>query len=69
MNRLVSDMTIDELKELINAAIDKKLDEKENEHEEVKESVIKELIKQQENYKKGNQGRDFLEVCKELGID
>ena len=69
---LVSQMTKEDLREMISAVLDEKLTEllgDPDEGLELRESVKKRLAKQRIMVARGEHGKDLVDVIKELGLE
>jgi len=72
MAELVSQMTKDDLREMISALLDEKLAElfgDPDEGLELRDEIRESLIRQREAVSRGEFGRPLDEVVKELGLD
>ncbi|MBI3537910.1 MAG: hypothetical protein HY070_10165 [Chloroflexi bacterium] len=72
MNELISQMTRTELKKLIESSLEEKLLEllgDPDEGLEVRKSVRARLLRQKKIVARGNRGRPFTDVIKELGLE
>ena len=71
MDSLVSNLTIEEFKDLIETSVEKKIAEFFQDADfglDLKESIKKRLLEQRQDIQKGDYGRDLNEVLQEMGI-
>lgn len=72
MARVISDLTTDELQEMIETAIDRKLTEwlgDPDEGKQLRPDLVERIQRQREEYAQGKRGRTLAEVRQRLGLD
>ncbi len=70
--RMVSDMTVDELRALIGISVEEKLTEMFGDPDaglELREEIVASIERQRKEYAAGKRGKPLDEVAKRLGLD